>query len=114
MLQMIIQVTLTLPLKLVQIRSETNLPEGQDGKRRGKRNSTKLIIQALKKREAGVNLSELCRKYGIAEQTYYRWHKKYGGMDAGDARRLKDQELESFNDKFHDEGLHENCFARLG
>ena len=39
--------------------------------------------------------AELCRKYGIAEQTYYKWHKKYGGMDAGDARRLKDLELEN-------------------
>ncbi len=62
---------------------------------RGKRYSTEQIIRVLKEREAGVNLSELCRKYGIAEQTYYKWHKKYGGMDAGDARRLKDLELEN-------------------
>ena len=62
---------------------------------RGKRYSTEQIIRVLKEREAGVSLSELCRKYGIAEQTYYKWHKKYGGMDAGDARRLKDLELEN-------------------
>lgn len=62
---------------------------------RGKRYSTEQIIRVLKEREAGVNLSELCRKYGIAEQTYYKWHKKYGGMDAGDARHLKDLELEN-------------------
>ena len=62
---------------------------------RGKRYSTEQIIRVLKEREAGVNLNELCRKYGIAEQTYYKWHKKYGGMDAGDARRLKDLELEN-------------------
>ncbi len=62
---------------------------------KGKRYSTEQIIRVLKEREAGVNLSELCRKYGIAEQTYYKWHKKYGGMDAGDARRLKDLELEN-------------------
>ena len=62
---------------------------------RGKRYSTEQIIRVLKEREAGVSLSELCRKYGIAEQTYYKWHKKYGGMDPGDARRLKDLELEN-------------------
>ena len=62
---------------------------------RGKRYSTEQIIRVLKEREAGVNLSELCRKYGIAEQTYYKWHKKYGGMEATDARRLKDLELEN-------------------
>ena len=62
---------------------------------KGKRYSTEQIIRVLKEREAGVNLGELCRKYGIAEQTYYKWHKKYGGMDAGDARRLKDLELEN-------------------
>ena len=62
---------------------------------KGKRYSTEQIIRVVKEREAGVNLSELCRKYGIAEQTYYKWHKKYGGMDAGDARRLKDLELEN-------------------
>ena len=49
----------------------------------------------IRETTSGVNLSELCRKYGIAEQTYYKWHKKYGGMDAGDARRLKDLELEN-------------------
>ena len=62
---------------------------------KGKRYSTEQIIRVLKEREAGVNLGELCRKYGIAEQTYYKWHKKSGGMDAGDARRLKDLELEN-------------------
>ena len=62
---------------------------------KGKRYSTEQIIRVLKEREAGVSLSELCRKYGIAEQTYYKWHKKYGGMEATDARRLKDLELEN-------------------
>jgi len=61
---------------------------------RGKRYSTEQVILMLKEREAGGNLNELCRKYGIAKQTCYKWHKKYGGMDAGDARRLKDLELE--------------------
>ena len=34
------------------------------------------------------------RKIGISEQTYYRWRKRYGGMQVSQAKRLK--ELEQF------------------
>jgi transposase-like protein len=33
----------------------------------------------LKEGEAGVAVKELSRKYGICDQTYYRWKAKYGG-----------------------------------
>lgn len=36
------------------------------------------IVYALKQVEAGVPLKELCRKYGVSEQTFYRWRSKYG------------------------------------
>jgi len=32
---------------------------------------------------------------GIAEQTYYRWRKEYGGMKVTQAKRLKDLEKEN-------------------
>jgi len=38
---------------------------------------------------------ELCRQHGITEQTYYRWKAKYGGMDSGEAKRLKQLEEEN-------------------
>jgi hypothetical protein len=25
--------------------------------------------------------AEVCRKYGISEQTYYRWRQLYGGLE---------------------------------
>jgi hypothetical protein len=28
-----------------------------------------------------VKISDACRPHGISEQTYYRWHNKYGGME---------------------------------
>ena len=37
------------------------------------------------------------RQHGITEQTYYRWKAKYGGMENGDARKLK--QLEDENQK---------------
>jgi len=40
---------------------------------------------------------DLCKRYKITEQTFYRWRNKFGGMDVSDAQRLR--ELESENDK---------------
>jgi putative transposase len=47
------------------------------------------IIKVLREQESGGKISELCRKYGISEQTFYRWRSKYGGMSVSEARRLK-------------------------
>ena len=52
------------------------------------------IIRVLKEQESGVKVLELCRKYGISEQTFYRWRSKYGGMNVSEARRLKALEEE--------------------
>ena len=43
----------------------------------------------------GANVGEACRKIGVAEQTYYRWRKGYGGMRIEQAKRLKDLEKEN-------------------
>ena len=47
------------------------------------------IIGILKERESGITLKELMRKYGICEQTFYRWKSKYGGMEVNEAKRLR-------------------------
>ena len=38
------------------------------------------IIYALSQAKAGVPIAELCRKYGISQQTFYRWRSKFGGL----------------------------------
>jgi len=43
----------------------------------------------------GKDVAEVCRELGVAEQTYYRWRKQYGGMNAEDTKRLKDLEREN-------------------
>ena len=53
------------------------------------------IIGILQEVEAGATIREVSRRHGIAETTYYRWRRKYGGMDVNEARRLKQVEEEN-------------------
>ena len=55
------------------------------------------IIGFIKQAEGGMPIKELCRKGGFSDATFYKWRAKFGGMDAPDARRLR--ELESENAK---------------
>lgn len=64
---------------------------------RRSRFSEEQIIGVLKEADAGIPVLDLCRKHGLSEQTFYRWKKKYGGMDVGEVRRL--QQLEAENSK---------------
>ncbi len=38
---------------------------------------------------------DICRQHGICEQTFYRWRRKYDGMEVNEAKRLKDLEREN-------------------
>ena len=50
---------------------------------------------ALRQAENGTSVVEVCRKMGIAEQTFYRWKKRYVGMGVAEVRRLKVLEEEN-------------------
>ena len=52
------------------------------------------IVAILKEADAGMKVSEICRKHGISDATYYNWKAKYGGMSASELKRLKDVEAE--------------------
>jgi putative transposase len=47
------------------------------------------IIKVLKEHAAGMSASDLCRKHGISDATFYEWRSRYGGMEISDARKLK-------------------------
>jgi putative transposase len=53
------------------------------------------IVVLLKEHERGVSTEELCRRQGISQQTFYRWKAKYGGLDVGDAQKMKALEDEN-------------------
>lgn len=60
-----------------------------------KRHTEEQIISILKEAESGLSTADLVRKYGISEQTFYRWKSKYGGMELSEAKRLKQLEEEN-------------------
>jgi putative transposase len=62
---------------------------------RKSRFTTEQIIAALKEAEAGTKVQDLIRRLGIAENTFYRWKAKYGGLEVSEAKRLKGLESEN-------------------
>ena len=52
------------------------------------------LAEAIAKR-AGAKVSELCRKHGMSDATFYKWKARYGGLQISDVRRLKDLESEN-------------------
>ena len=61
--------------------------------------SPEQIISYLREAEVlqskGSTIPQICKKQGIAEQTYYRWRKKYVSLSVVQARRLKEIEKEN-------------------
>ena len=61
--------------------------------------SPEQIIRKLREAEVelggGAAVADVCKKLGIAEQTYFRWRSQYGGMKADDMKRLKDLDKEN-------------------
>lgn len=53
------------------------------------------IVKILNEKESGLTVSELCRKYGISDATYYNWKSKYSGMSVSELKRLKELEQEN-------------------
>ena len=53
------------------------------------------IIGILREVDSGRTGQEVCREHGISEHTLYRWKKKYGEMEASDAKRLRELEEEN-------------------
>jgi transposase-like protein len=64
-----------------------------------KRYTAEQIITKLREAEVelgkGQNTSQVCKKLGISDQTYYRWRKEYGGLRVDQAKRLKHLEQEN-------------------
>ena len=65
----------------------------------GKRAKPEEIIAKLREVEVrlsqGETIGNAARAIGVSEQSYYRWRKEYGGLQIGQAKRMKDIEKEN-------------------
>ena len=66
---------------------------------KGKKHSAEQIIKKLREGEAMIALGktqgQVVQALEISEQTLIRWRNQYGGMKAGEAKRLKELEEEN-------------------
>jgi putative transposase len=62
---------------------------------RKSRFSEQQIAIILKQVDDGLGVDDVCRKAGVAQQTCYRWRKKYGGLMPSEVKRLKQLEEEN-------------------
>lgn len=54
------------------------------------------IVGILRQAEAGTKtIRDVCHENNITETTFYRWRKRFGGMDAGEAAKVRDLEREN-------------------
>ena len=64
-----------------------------------KRYNAEEIIHKLREADVllsqGITVSQVCKRIGVSEQTYYRWRKAYGGMKVDQAKHLKELEAEN-------------------
>ena len=62
---------------------------------RKRRHSEEEILRILKEGQSGVLVSDLLRKHGISQGTYYKWKSKYGGLESNQLKRLRALEREN-------------------
>ncbi len=53
------------------------------------------IVAILQEAERTGKSGEVIRRHGISRETFYRWRKKYGGLQVSDTRRLRVLEEEN-------------------
>jgi putative transposase len=51
--------------------------------------SQEQIVMALRQAESGTRVTEICRKLGVSEATFYRWKKRYGSLGVSELRELR-------------------------
>ena len=53
------------------------------------------IAYALRQAEARTSVTQLCRKMGISEQTFYVWKRRFAGMGVAELKKVKQLEDEN-------------------
>ena len=82
--------------------------------KRSKFNETK-ILAILKEAEAGMTVSEISRKYGISNGTFYNWKSKYADMSGSEIKRMRQlkEENSKLKQMYADLSLENNVLKEL-
>ena len=63
-------------------------------KRRTRDEVTRLLREVERDLAKGLTISDICRKIGVAETTYYRWRQRHSPAAVDTDRRCRELELE--------------------
>jgi putative transposase len=63
-------------------------------KRRTADEVARLLREADRDLAKGLTISDICRKVGVAETTYYRWRQRHNPVQVDTDRRCRELELE--------------------
>jgi len=64
------------------------------GKRRTAEQIARLLREADRDLAKGLTVADVCRKFGIAENTYYRWRQQHDPAQVDHARHARALEVE--------------------
>ena len=64
------------------------------GKRRNAEQIRRLLNEADRDLARGLTIKDVCRKFGICENTYYRWRQRHDPARVDDSRRVRELEGE--------------------
>jgi len=67
------------------------------------------ILHLLYEATAGVPVAEICGTAGVSLRTFYRWRRRFGGLNAAAVMEMKDLAAENIRLR----GLVSNLFERL-
>jgi putative transposase len=47
------------------------------------------IIRALREAEGGKKVADICRDFGVSQQAFYSWRRRYAGLGLSELRELR-------------------------
>jgi len=60
-----------------------------------KRYTEEQIVAIMKEAAAGAKTLDICRKYGVSENTFYKWRTKFADMTVSDIKKMRTIEEEN-------------------
>lgn len=57
--------------------------------------SEEQIIAILREADSGKPVAEICREHKLSSYTFYKWRRKFSGMDVNEAKKMRQLEAEN-------------------